>query len=83
MRHSLFSARLHDGRELCVSPVSPDAFRANKADVLGDDSGYFIYEFDAARPTAGIEILAKAISYDAAIRIVDIYLNASAARSAA
>ena len=50
---------------------------ANKADALGDDSGYFIYEYDSGRPAAGIEILAKAASYDAAIRIVDIYTTVS------
>lgn len=66
-----------DGRELCVSPISIDAFVANKAEALGDDSGYFIYEYDAGRPSAGIEILAKAASYEAAIRIVDIYTTVS------
>lgn len=73
MRNILFSSQLPDGRELCVSPVSSDAFRANQADTLGDDSGYFIYEYDNNRPTAGIEILAKAASADAALRLIDIY----------
>lgn len=83
MRHSLFSTRLPDGRELCISPISSDTFQANKADALGDDSGYFIYEFDNDRPSAGIEILAKAASYDAAIRIVDIYFAAQRPLTAA
>jgi hypothetical protein len=78
MRHFLFSVRLPDGREVCVAPVSTDTFEANKAYALGDDSGYFIYEFDADRPAAGIEILGKAASYEAAIRLVDIFLVASA-----
>jgi hypothetical protein len=77
MKHFLFSTRLADGREVCVAPVSTDTFEANKAYSLGDDSGYFIYEFDANRPASGIEILGKAISYDAAIRIVDIFIAAS------
>lgn len=77
MRHFLFSARLADGREVCVAPLSTDTFEANKAYALGDDSGYFIYEFDAARPASGIEILGKAASYDAAIRLVDIFIAAS------
>lgn len=66
-----------------MSPISLDAFVANKAEALGDDSGYFIYEFDAAHPTAGIEILAKAASYDAAIRIIDIYSTITAPRAPA
>src|SRR5579872_935985 len=74
MRQVLFSARLSDGREICVAPISRDAFDANQADTLGDDTGYFIYEFDAARPSSGIEILAKAVSETAAYRLIDIYL---------
>jgi hypothetical protein len=35
---------------------------------LGDDCGYFIYEFDTERPAAGIEILAKAASFEATER---------------
>jgi len=75
MRHVLFSTRLRDGREICVSPISQDTFEANKAYPLGDDTGYFIYEYDADRPAAGIEILAKAASYDAALRLIDIYVG--------
>ncbi|WP_119300891.1 hypothetical protein [Dongia deserti] len=76
MKHLLFSARTPDGKEVCVAPVSIDAFEANHAQSLGDDTGYFIYEFDAVRPSSGIEILAKAVSYDAALRLIDIYLMA-------
>lgn len=76
MQHVLFSTRLADGREVCVSPVSSDTFEANQAQCLGDDSGYFIYEYDAQKPSAGIEILAKAVSFDAALRLVDIFVAA-------
>jgi hypothetical protein len=67
-----FSIRLSDKRELCLAPVSRDAFEANGAHALGDDCGYFI-----ERPSAGIEILAKAASYEAAVRLVDIYMSAA------
>jgi hypothetical protein len=83
MRHVLFSARLPDGREICVSPISRDAFEANQADTLGDDTGYFIYEFDAERPSSGIEILAKVASETAAFRLVDIYLMAGGDQASA
>lgn len=62
-----------------MSPISSDTFEANKAHSLGDDTGYFIYEFDTRRPSTGIEILAKAISFDAAVRLVDIFVGAALA----
>jgi hypothetical protein len=79
MQHVLFSTRLTDGREICVSPISADTFEANKAHSLGDDTGYFIYEYDSRRPSVGLEILAKAISFDAAVRLVDIFVGAALA----
>jgi len=75
MQNILFCAQLSDGRQVCVAPVSADAFEANDAYCLGDDSGYFIYEFDDNRPETGIEILAKAASYDAAVRLADIFIS--------
>jgi hypothetical protein len=77
MRDLLFCAPTADGKEVCVAPLSLDTFEANHAYALGDDSGYFIYEIDAHRPSSGIEILAKAVSYDAALRLVDIYVMAA------
>ena len=77
MRDLLFCAPTADGREVCIAPISSDTFEANQAYALGDDSGYFVYEIDAERPSAGIEILAKAASYEAALRLIDIYLMAS------
>jgi len=77
----LFSAKLPDGREVTIAPISRDAFEDNEAYALGDDSGYFIYEVDTHRPSTGIEILAKAASYDAALRLIDIYMVASSGRA--
>lgn len=81
MREVFFSVQLPDGKEVCVSPVSRDLFESNSAYELGDDTGYFIYEYDSGRPSAGIEILAKAASYDAAVRLVDIYMAAVSSRA--
>jgi hypothetical protein len=75
MQHILLSTPLPDGREVCVAPVSADAFEANCAYSLGDDTGYFIYEFDNRQPGTGIEILAKAASYEAAMRLIDIFVS--------
>lgn len=66
-----------------MAPISLDTFEANHAYTLGDDSGYFIYEVDAERPSSGIEILAKAVSYEAALRLVDIYIMAARLQPAA
>jgi hypothetical protein len=75
MTHVLFSSQLPDGKQICVAPVSVDAFEASEAHALGDDTGYFIYEYDERRPASGIEILGKATSYEAAERLVDIFLS--------
>lgn len=77
MREFFFCERLPDGREFCVAPVSRDTFEANRAHDLGDDDGYFIYEYDTKNPHAGIEILGKAASYEAAVRLMDIYTLAA------
>ena len=73
MQHFLFSAHLPDGREVRVAPVSLDAYEANQAHNLGDDTGYFIYEFDAEQTAGGIEILGKTASYEAALRLADVF----------
>lgn len=63
---------LGNGRELRISPISLDAYESSNAQTLGDDTGYFIYEFDSGVPSRGIEVLAKAASYDAAMRLIDM-----------
>lgn len=73
MREFLFSVPLPDGVTVCVSQISPDAFQGNELDHLGDDSGYFIYEYDTERSESGFEVLAKTVSYDAAMRLVEIF----------
>src|SRR4051812_11697934 len=75
MHHFLFSARLPDGRNVCIARISSDAFEASNAHTLGDDTGYFIYELDERQQEAGIEVLAKAASYDAAVRLIDIFFS--------
>lgn len=39
---------------------------------VGDHSGYFLYEEDLNDPLAGIELLAKAASYEAAIVLMEM-----------
>lgn len=70
-----WSARISATRHICVSPLAPLTVQENSAaENLGGDLGYFIYEIDDARGSAGVSILGKAASEDAAMRLVDIFL---------
>lgn len=77
MSDRFWCAPLGDGREICVSPLAGLTLKnAHYDGQLGDEYGYFIYECDRTRQFAGIEVLAKAASYEAAMRLVDIYTMA-------
>jgi len=39
---------------------------------LGGEYGYFVYEIDSRFPNAGIDVIAKAASLEAALRLFDI-----------
>lgn len=77
MTDRFFSVNLPDGRAVCISPLADATYYATEARDLGDADGYFIYEYKRAVPHAGIEVLAKAASYDAAMRLAEIYLQAA------
>jgi len=77
MTDRYFCVPLPDGREVCISPLSRATYEHSCAAELGDDFGYFIYEYSLKQPHAGLEVLAKAASYDAALRLADIYIAAS------
>jgi hypothetical protein len=65
-------ARIDDSREVYLSPLPKKAYKEAGGKGLGGDYGYFIYEVDVTRPNAGIEIIGKAASIEAAIRIFEI-----------
>lgn len=67
-----WSAQLSSGKRLCVSPLSRETIQENEIENLGNDLGYFIYCFDETKPAAGIEILGKAASEDAAMRLAEL-----------
>jgi len=58
--------RIDDYRSICISTLAR--------------RGYFIYEVDASRGASGINILAKATSYDAASRLIDIWRGRATGR---
>ena len=68
MEDIFLSAEVGD-RTLCVSPLAKSTYLASGGKGLGGDFGYFIYEYFTSKPNAGIEILAKAASLDAAMRL--------------
>lgn len=70
----LWCVKISETRSLCVSPLSPATVHENGADNLGSDAGYFIYEVENGPASAGIAILGKAASEEAAARLVDIFL---------
>lgn len=65
-------ARLDDNREVCISPLPAKTYKEAGGKGLGGDLGYFIYEVDKTRPAVGVEIIGKAASLEAALRIFDI-----------
>jgi hypothetical protein len=70
-----------DLREVFLSEVSDESVTQGHAYDLGDDHGYFICELDRTRPGAGVEVLGKAASYEAAIRLAELYASASSGSS--
>jgi hypothetical protein len=76
-------AEIGDSRRLCISSISHRTYRIAVGSGLGGDRGYFIFETDESCPDAGIDVLAKATSYEAAMRLFDmIALGAKNARAA-
>ena len=65
------TARVDDSRTVCISPL-PRSTYLHSAKGLGGEYGYFIYEVDARYPEGGIDVIAKAASLEAALRLFDI-----------
>ena len=65
--------RLSNSRSLCLSTLAMQTVTESDASHLGGDRGLFIYEVDDTQPTAGVNVLAKAVSLDAAFRLIDLW----------
>ena len=61
-----------DGRAICASPLPMEVVKELAGYDVGDHSGYFLYEEDLNEPRAGIELLAKAASYEAAVSLMEM-----------
>lgn len=77
MRDVILQLFSDESKEVFLSEVSDEKVAQGHSFDLGDDHGYFICEVDKSRPHAGIEVLGKVASYDAAIRLAEIYLSAA------
>ncbi|MGD9814653.1 MAG: hypothetical protein AB7Q23_14280 [Hyphomonadaceae bacterium] len=75
------TARISDSRSICISPLPATTYRET-ATGLGGEYGYFVYEIDNTRASIGIDVIAKAASLDAALRLYEIILAGATADAA-
>lgn len=66
------TAQIDNRRSICISPLPAKIYKQAGAKGLGGEFGYFIYETDAACPDSGIEVIGKAASLDAALRLFEV-----------
>lgn len=72
------TARIDSTRTVCISPLPHKTYKETDARGLGGEYGYFIYEIDSSKPGAGLEVIGKAASVEAAIRIFEIICQCAA-----
>ena len=68
----LASADLGEGRSVHVATLSNEAVTDSGAEHLGF-GGYFIFEVCDLAGQKGIEVLGKAPSFDAAMRLIEVF----------
>lgn len=72
MSEYYFSVNLDNRRTLCVAPLTDRRIAMSGQDVA-DSSGYFLFEKRGTGDVAEIEVLAQAMSEDAAFRLKDMF----------
>jgi len=65
--------RLDNCRSLCLSTLARETVTESGAAHLGGDRGLFIYEVDESLGPGGVQVLAKAASVEAAMRLIDLW----------
>lgn len=71
------SVKLSELLSLCIAPLPARTYRET-AKGLGGEFGYFIFEVDELRPDSGINVIGKAASAEAALRLFDLLVDARA-----
>jgi hypothetical protein len=66
-------AQLDEYRSICISTLARSTVHDANAVHLGGDRGYFIYEMDERPILGGIHILAKAVSFESALRLIELW----------
>jgi hypothetical protein len=69
------SVRIDDSRSICIAPLPARTYREAGAKGLGGEYGYFIFEVDETLPEAGINVIGKAASPEAALRLFDLLVE--------
>ncbi len=75
MDDSFFKMEIAPNHFVCMSPLTQDVLDALGVDDLGGDFGYFIYESIGYSTTGCTTVLAKCPSYEAAVRLLEIYAS--------
>ena len=75
MEDVFLRAQIDQNRSVCISPLPARTYREAGAKGLGGDYGYFIYEVDSSHPNAGVDVIGKAASLEAALRIFELIIG--------
>lgn len=75
MEDVFLTARIDNHRSICISPLPAKVYKQVGGKGLGGDYGYFIYEMNDAAPHAGIELIGKAASLEAAMRLFEMIVG--------
>jgi hypothetical protein len=82
MEDIFLSTEIGNSKRICISSISHKTYRSCVGSGLGGDMGYFVYETDDSCPDAGISVLAKAASFDAAMRLFEFIVGGGRAATA-
>jgi hypothetical protein len=67
------ATRIDEHRSLSISSISRKTYLEAGAEFFPSDRGYFICEHDTRQPQAGLSVLAKVASLEAAYRLVELW----------
>jgi hypothetical protein len=80
MEDVFLTTRIDNHRSICISPLPARVYKQAGGKGLGGEYGYFIYETNDAAPHAGIEVIGKAASLEAAMRLFEVLVGRYPAR---
>lgn len=72
MAYFYFSVNLGNGRTLCLASLTDRKIEKCGQDIA-DTSGYFLFETRGSDSSGEVEIIARAVSEEAALRLRDMF----------